>query len=73
MNMKILGILLVTVGTLLLLYKGITYKTHEKVLDLGSLQVTQVETKTFPVSPIFGVVALVGGIALIWFSVKRVS
>ena len=71
--MKILGIILIGVGILLLVYKGITYKTHEKVLDVGPVQVTQEETKTFPVSPVFGGAALVGGIALVVFSGKRTS
>jgi hypothetical protein len=41
MNMKMFGVLLICVGILLFVYKGITYTTHEKVLDLGPLQVTQ--------------------------------
>jgi hypothetical protein len=73
MNMKIVGVILICVGLLLLVYKGITYKTHEKVLDLGPLQVTQEKTNTFPFSPVFGGAALVGGIILVVFSGKRAS
>ncbi len=71
MNMRMLGIILIVVGVLLLVYKGLTYKTHEKVLDMGSLQVTQEKTRTFPFSPVFGGVALVGGIVLVVSSGKR--
>ena len=73
MNRKILGIILIGVGILLLAYKGISYKTNEKVLDLGPLQVTQEKTKTFPLSPVFGGVAIVGGILLVGLSGKRTS
>lgn len=73
MNIKILGIILIGVGILLLAYKGTTYKTHEKVLDVGPLQVTQEETKTFPFSPVLGGAALAGGIVLFVFSRKRAS
>ena len=71
MNRKTLGIILIGVGILLLAYKGITYKTHENVLDLGPLHVTQEKTKTFPFSPVLGGAALVGGIVLVGLSGKR--
>ena len=73
MNLKILGIILIAVGVLLFVYKGITYKTREKVFDVGPLQVTQEKTQTFPFSPVLGGAALVGGIVLLGFSGKRVS
>jgi hypothetical protein len=46
-------------------YQGITYTTREKVVDLGPLQMTAEKTKTFPLPPILGAVALVGGIVLL--------
>lgn len=73
MNKKTFGILLISIGVLLLAYKGITYKTEEKVVDLGPLQVTQEKTKTFPFSPVFGGAALMGGLVLILLSEKRTN
>ena len=73
MNMKILGVILIGVGILLFVYKGITYTTHEKVLDRGPLHVTQEKTKTFPFSPVLGGSARVGAIVLVGVSGKRTA
>ncbi len=73
MNMKIFGFILIGMGILLMVYQGITYKTYEKVLDVGPLEVTQEKTKTLPFSPLLGGGLLVGGILLLTFSGKRRS
>ena len=73
MNMKILGMILLGIGIFVFAYKGITYTTHEKVLDLGPLEVTQEKRNNIPLSPIFGGVAIAGGIVLIVLSGKRNS
>jgi hypothetical protein len=46
-------------------YQGISYTSREKVVDLGPLQMTAERTRTLPLPPIVGAVALVGGIALL--------
>lgn len=61
----VVAIILIAIGILALAYQGITYTTREKVLDLGPLQMTEERTKTVPLPPILGVVALVGGIVLL--------
>jgi len=61
----ILAVILIAAGVLVLAYQGITYTTREKVVDLGPLQMTAEKTKTFPLPPIFGGIALVGGIVLL--------
>jgi hypothetical protein len=63
--MKLLGIILIVAGALLLAYKGITYTTHEKVLDVGPLEVTKEEKHRFPYSPVAAGIALAGGVALV--------
>jgi hypothetical protein len=63
--MKILAILLIVVGIAAFAYQGITYKSREKVVDLGAVQVTAEKTRTFPLPPIVGAIALVGGIVLL--------
>ena len=63
--MKILGIILIVVGIAAFAYQGITYTSREKVVDLGSVQVTAEKTRTFPLPPIVGGIALVGGIVLL--------
>ncbi|MGE5300212.1 MAG: DUF3185 domain-containing protein [Acidobacteriota bacterium] len=59
------GIILIVIGIAALAYQGITYTTREKVVDLGPIQVTADKTKTVPLPPILGGIALVGGIVLL--------
>jgi len=61
----ILGIALIILGVVAFAYQGITYTTHEKVLDVGSLHVTSEKQETIPITPIVGGLALIGGIVLL--------
>ena len=66
MNPKIIiAIILIALGIVAFAYQGITYTTREKVVDLGPIQVTADKTKTIPLPPIVGAIALVGGIVLL--------
>ena len=62
---SLIGIILIVVGIIAFAYQGITYTTREKVVDLGPIQVTADKTKTLPLPPIVGGIALVGGILLL--------
>lgn len=62
---SILGIVLIALGMCALVYEGITYTTTEEVAKIGPLEVTVEERKSIPLSPVLGVVSLVGGIVLI--------
>jgi hypothetical protein len=53
------------IGIIALAYQGITYTTREKVVDIGPIQMTADKTKTIPLPPIMGGIALVGGIILL--------
>lgn len=61
----LIGIILVVLGVGALGYQGFTYTTREKVVDLGPIEITKNQRHSVPLSPILGVVALAGGIALI--------
>lgn len=61
----LMGLVLIAVGVVALAYQGITYTTREKTVDLGPIEVTRDRTRNIPLPPILGVVALVGGIALV--------
>ncbi len=63
--MKTLGIILVVLGILALVYQGIQYTSREKILDIGSLEVSADTKKNIPIPPIVGGISLVAGIALI--------
>jgi hypothetical protein len=67
----ILAIMLIALGIAALAYQGITYTTREKVVDLGPIQVTAEKTKTLPLPPIVGAIALVGGIVLLVMGSKK--
>ena len=67
----LIGIILIVIGIIALAYQGITYTTREKVVDIGSIQVTADKTKTFPLPPIVGGIALVGGIVLLVMGSKK--
>ena len=61
----LIGIILIVIGIVAFAYQGINYTTREKVVDLGPIQVTADKTKTLPLPPILGGIALVGGIVLL--------
>jgi uncharacterized membrane protein len=62
---SIIGIILIVIGVIALAYQGITYTTKEKVVDIGPIQVNADKTKTIPLPPVLGGIALVGGIVLL--------
>lgn len=61
----IIAIILIAIGIVAFTYQGITYTTKEKVIDLGPIQMTSEKTKTLPLPPILGGIALVGGILVL--------
>lgn len=65
------GIVLIVVAVIAFAYQGISYTSREKVVDLGPLQMTAERTRTLPLPPIVGAVALVGGIALLVMGRKK--
>ena len=67
----IIAIILIALGIAAFAYQGITYTTREKVVDLGPIQVTSETTKTLPLPPIVGAIALVGGIVLLVMGSKK--
>ncbi len=67
----LLAIILIAVGIVAFAYQGITYTTREKAVDLGPVHVTTEKTRTLPLPPIVGAIALVGGIVLLVMGNKR--
>jgi hypothetical protein len=62
---KILGIILVVIGIVAFAYQGINYTTREKVVDIGPIHMSADKTRTLPLGPIVGAVALASGAALL--------
>jgi uncharacterized membrane protein YidH (DUF202 family) len=67
-NLLLASILMIILGVLALTYQGITYTTTEKAVDIGPLQITAERTHPIPVLPILGVIAIVGGVVLLFVS-----
>jgi hypothetical protein len=58
-------------GILAFAYQGINYTSREKVVDLGPVEITTEKTNTFPLPPVVGGIALVGGIVLLLVGNKK--
>ena len=69
--MKTIGIVLVVLGVLALVYGGISYTKNRTVLQVGSMNVTATEHKSVPIPAVVGVIALVGGVALVVVGKRR--
>jgi hypothetical protein len=61
----LIGIILIVVAIAAFGYQGISYTTREKVVDLGPVHMSADRTRTIPLTPIVGAVALVGGVVLL--------
>jgi hypothetical protein len=68
--MKLIGICLIVFGVLALALGGFSYTSRERVVDLGPLKVDADKEHSYPIAPIAGVGALVGGIALVLAGAK---
>jgi hypothetical protein len=72
MNSRPVGIILLIIGILLFSYAGVvTYRTRDKVIDAGPIQVTADKTHKVYFPPIVGAVCVIGGIVLLVTSAKR--
>jgi uncharacterized membrane protein YidH (DUF202 family) len=69
--MKLIGIALMILGIVSLVYGGIHYKDQKTVLEVGDFKATATEQKTLPISPVVGVIALIGGVALLMIDKRR--
>jgi hypothetical protein len=61
----ILGVILILGGLGTFVYKGFSYTTQEKVLQIGDVQVTAEKEKSVYFPPILGGAAIIVGIVLI--------
>ena len=70
--MKILGIVLIVAGIVALVYGGFTYSTTKKDVDMGPIQISHKQSHSVPLPPVLGVIAIIGGGALVYFGAKKV-
>ena len=67
----LIAALLIVLGVIAFAYQGFSYTTTEKAIDLGPIQVMAEKTHNFPIPPIVGGIALVGGIVLLVLSARK--
>ncbi len=62
---RAIGAILIVLGLVGLLYGGFSYVKREKLIDIGPIQATRTETKTVPLPPIAGAIAVIIGVVLV--------
>jgi hypothetical protein len=68
---RIIGLILVAVGTVALLWGGLFWTREKTVLDAGPLEVTTKEREGVRLPPALGAIALIGGIVLVLIPDRR--
>jgi hypothetical protein len=61
----IIGVVMILLGAGTLGYRQFTYKTREKVLEIGTVSATAEVTKTVDLPPILGWAAVVSGVLVV--------
>jgi len=69
--MTMLGVVLILLGVVALVYQGVTYTSRDTVIDIGPLHATADRQKTLPRTPVLGIAALAGGVALLVTGVRQ--
>ena len=66
MNTKTIGLVILVIGLIMTLYTGFNYVTREKVVDLGSIEITKDKDHSASWSPFIGLgVMVIGGIVFL--------
>jgi len=63
--LKMIGISLIVLGLCALAWGGFSYKTREKIVDIGPIEATREKTHYIAVAPIAGGLALLAGVGLL--------
>lgn len=63
--MKILAVALIVLGSLGLLWGGVSWTQSEKVVDLGPLEVRKDKHRNIPIPPLLGLAGVAAGIVLL--------
>lgn len=70
-SLSSLGVVLIVLGVLALVYQGITYTRRETVIDIGPIHATADRQRTVPLPPVLGIIAVGGGIALLFAGARK--
>jgi hypothetical protein len=67
----LIATILIALGLLAFYYQGITYKNRQEALDFGPLQATTETTRTIPLPPIVGGIAVLSGFVMLFVGGSR--
>jgi len=67
----VFGVILIVLGLAGLIAGGFSFTHEKKDVDMGPLQISHQQTKTVPIPPILGGLALLGGIVLVVAGAKK--
>jgi uncharacterized membrane protein YidH (DUF202 family) len=68
---RIVGLVLVAFGIIALAWGGVFWTDRDTILDAGPLEITSAQREGFRVPPAVGIVAVIGGIALLVAPARR--
>jgi LPXTG-motif cell wall-anchored protein len=67
MNAKTIGLIIIGIGLIMTLYTGFNYVTKEKVVDIGSVEITSDKDHTASWSPLVGIgIMVIGGVVFLY-------
>jgi hypothetical protein len=61
----IFALILIAAGIAAIAYQGFTFTTQEKVVDLGPVHVEADRTRSVPLPPLVGGIAIMAGVVLL--------
>jgi hypothetical protein len=70
--MKTIGWVLLVIGVLMLLFRGINYTTKEKVVDLGPVEINKTENHSLGWPVYAGGVLTLAGVVLVAMGSKKI-
>jgi hypothetical protein len=62
---RMVGLVLIVIGLVALVWGGVFWTDKDTLVDAGPIEITSQEREGFALPPVFGVIALVGGIVLL--------
>ena len=65
------GLILIVVGTIGLIWGGITYTRREKAVDFGPIEINVEKEHKLPIPPVVGGFTLAAGVALVTIAWRR--
>lgn len=70
MTTRLMAFLLIIFGIIFISYSGFNYVTTENIVDIGPIQVEAEKNNFVKLSPIVGIIMLLGGVFLMFWRKK---